>query len=82
MAECQDMWIYGYYVYTHGRHRIIFEDNEGYAVSKNGQRVIAFDGKEFKVNDFAGVVKGKNGNVIFLKSDIGSLIEAKEMGLI
>jgi len=60
----------------------IFEDNEGYAVSKNGQRVIAFDGKEFKINEFAGIVKGKNGNVIFLKLDVGSLIEAKEMGLL
>ena len=60
----------------------IFEDNEGYAVSKNGQRVIAFDGKEFKINEFAGIVKGKNGNVIFLKLDLGSLIEAKEMGLL
>jgi hypothetical protein len=60
----------------------IFEDNEGYAVSKNGQRVIAFDGKELKVTEFAGVVKGKDGNVIFLKLDVGSLIEAKEMGLI
>ena len=60
----------------------IIEDNEGYAVSKNGQRVIAFDGKELKVTEFAGVVKGKDGNVIFLKSDIGLLIEAKEMGLI
>jgi len=23
-------WIYGYYVYTHERHRIIYEDYEGY----------------------------------------------------
>jgi hypothetical protein len=61
----------------------IFEDNEGYAIDKTtGTRVIAFDGKEFKINEFAGIVKGKNGNVIFLKLDLGSLIEAKEMGLL
>lgn len=30
MTECENIWLYGYYVYTHDRHRIIFEDKEGY----------------------------------------------------
>jgi uncharacterized phage protein (TIGR01671 family) len=30
IAECSDLWIYGYYVNTHDRHRIIYEDQEGY----------------------------------------------------
>ena len=55
----------------------------GYASDKNTRkRINAFDGKEFTVKEFAGVVKGKNGEVVFLKGDIGSLIEAKEMGLL
>lgn len=61
----------------------IIPDEEGYAIDKNTRkRIYAFDGKEFTVKEFAGVVKGKNGEVVFLKGDIGSLIEAKERGLI
>jgi hypothetical protein len=61
----------------------IVPDGEGYAVDKNTRkRINAFDGKEFTVKEFAGVVKGKNGEVMFLKGDVGSLIEAKERGLI
>ena len=61
----------------------IIPDEEGYAIDRNTRkRIYAFDGKEFTVKEFAGVVKGKNGEVVFLKSDIGSLIEAKEMELV
>ena len=61
----------------------IISDEEGYAIDRNTRkRIYAFDGKEFTMKEFAGVVKGKNGEVVFLKSNIGSLIEAKEMGLI
>jgi hypothetical protein len=61
----------------------VVPDEEGYAIDRNTRlRILAFDGKEFTMKEFAGVVKGKNGEVVFLKSDIGSLIEAKERGLI
>lgn len=30
LVECETEWIYGYYVNTHDRPRIIYEDNEGY----------------------------------------------------
>ena len=61
----------------------IVPDAEGYAIDKHTRkRIYAFDGKEFTMKEFAGVVKGKNGEVVFLKSDICSLIEAKERGLI
>jgi hypothetical protein len=61
----------------------IIPDEEGYTIDKNTRlRIFAFDGKEFTVKEFAGVVKGKSGEVVFLKGDIGSLIEAKEMRLI
>ena len=61
----------------------IIPDEKDYAIDMHTKkRVLAFDGKEFTVKEFAGVVKGKNGEVVFLKSDVGSLIEAKEMGLL
>jgi hypothetical protein len=61
----------------------IIPDEEGYAIDRNTRKKIyAFDGKEFTVKEFAGIVKGKNGEVVFLKGDVGSLIEAKEMGLL
>lgn len=58
-------------------------DSDGYAIDKNTRkRINAFDGKEFTMKEFSGVVKGKIGEVVFLKGDVGSLINAKEMGLI
>ena len=58
-------------------------DDEGYVIDRyTRKRILAFDDKEFTMDEFAGIVKGKNGELIFLKGDIGSLIEAKEMGLL
>ena len=61
----------------------VIADYDGYAIDKNTRkRIYSFDGKEFTVKEFAGFVKGKSGEVVFLKGDICSLIEAKEMGLL
>jgi hypothetical protein len=49
-------------------------DLEGYLVSE-GHRVLAFDdGKEILFNEFGGMWKGKNGQMIYFKSDLPSLI--------
>ena len=51
-------------------------DSEGYIVSE-GKRILAFDdGKEILYAEFAGMWKGKNGQMIYFKSDLPSLIRA------
>lgn len=47
-------------------------DNEGFIIEKDtGQRIIMPDGKEIRLEDFAGI--GKGG--ILIKSDLPSLID-------
>ncbi len=54
-------------------------DKEGFIVEKSdtSRRVISFDGKEIRLEEFAGI--GKDG--VFIKTDLPSLISAldKEM---
>jgi hypothetical protein len=51
-------------------------DSEGYLVL-DGKRILAFDdGKEIHKSEFAGMWKGKNGQMIYFKSDLPSLIRA------
>ena len=52
-------------------------DPEGYVVEKNDQkhRVLTPSGDEIHVSEFAGVRKG---SVVFIKSDIVSLIQAAQ----
>lgn len=49
-------------------------DSDGY-VSDDGHRVLTPRGEEIAIAEFAGVRKG---SVVFVKSDITSLIEAAE----
>ena len=53
-------------------------DVEGYLFdNKTSTRVLAFDdGTPIHKSEFGGVMKGKNGQIIFLKSDLPSLIHA------
>ena len=54
----------------------ITTDAEGYLISE-GKRVLAFDdGKEILYTEFAGMWRGKNGQMIYFKSDLPSLIRA------
>jgi hypothetical protein len=47
----------------------------GFIVEKSGQKVLTPRGEEIPAKEFAGVRKG---SVVFLKSDIVSLVEAAE----
>lgn len=53
-------------------------DSEGYIVEKSDptQRVLAPDGHEVTLNEFAGLRRG--GSEVFIKSDILSLIELSD----
>lgn len=49
-------------------------DSDGFIVDKTNEnkRVPAIDGSDITIDDFAGVAKGSE---VYVKSDIGSLIE-------
>lgn len=52
-------------------------DDEGYVVEKGNpkQRILADDGEEVKLQDFAGITKGSE---IFIKNDLLSLIRLSD----
>lgn len=48
-------------------------DEEGYIIEKDsGERVLASDGEDLEINQFAGI---RNGSLVFVKSDISSIIK-------
>jgi len=49
---------------------------------KKNNRVLDPNGREIHIKDFAGVVKGKNGKIHFLKGDICSLTSYIEKGIL
>jgi hypothetical protein len=54
-------------------------DSEGYLVDLDDTNKRVTDcGRPIHIDDFAGVMKGKLGNVVFLKRDIASLIELSD----
>lgn len=56
----------------------IYRNSEGFLV-KCGDYIIAFDdGKPIHYTEFGGMWRGKDGQTIYFKSDLPSLIEALE----
>lgn len=48
-------------------------DEEGYIIEKDSkQRILSSDGEPLEFDNFAGI---KKGSLVFIKSDINSLIE-------
>jgi hypothetical protein len=50
-------------------------DAEGYLVKKEDPSVKIVNNGPIHISDFAGISKGNCGELIYLKNDIGSLIE-------
>lgn len=92
LEECKGEWIYGYYVYTHDRHRIIFEDKEGYYCEeevvpetvgqftglkdKNGTKI--YEGDIVKIDN--GFHKIETGQVEWINCQANYLITWTEIG--
>jgi len=52
-------------------------DKDGYIVEKNDPSVKILDqqGKPIHRSEFGGIMKGKDGGLVFIKNDIGSLMD-------
>jgi hypothetical protein len=53
----------------------ITTDKIGFLIFKNNGDYIKKDGNPIHIDNFAGVMKGKSGELEVITSDIGSLIE-------
>lgn len=55
-------------------------DNKGYIIDEHTKkREVATDGKEIKIDEFAGVMKGKTeGSIVLIRNDLASLIEMSD----
>ena len=54
-------------------------DSEGYLVDIDDTNKRVTDcGRPIHIDDFAGVMKGKLGNAVFLRRDLASLIELSD----
>lgn len=53
-------------------------DEDGVVVNGAGKFVPDYEGKPVKFEDFAGVMKGKEGNLQLISKDICSIIDAAD----